>query len=163
VVEKFGCDEAGMMEDQSCIPISGSSISREKTMIPWEKPDVDPAMVSWIPLLWTLHQLQAALSNNKLDPSVAHNPQIAADPIELPTVTLQYRSWDFVPPDVVRPLAVSTVSDIAILVRRMGMEWKTFDPDARVFRAEGDGHSIRYGKLGRASMLFKDSVGLILI
>ena len=60
----------------------------------------------------------------------------------LPNLTHQQRSWDFVPPDVVRPLAAVGISDIAILARRLGMTWKEFDPSEGKMKAEGNGHMI---------------------
>jgi hypothetical protein len=58
----------------------------------------------------------------------------------VPLVQFLEKSWDFIPPDIVRPLASSTVSDIAIMARRLGMVWKTFDPGSGSMRAEGNGH-----------------------
>lgn len=57
-------------------------------------------------------------------------------------VKFQQRSWDFVPPEVVRPLAMVDVSDIAVMVRRLGMIWKEFDPTEGNFRGEGNGHTV---------------------
>jgi len=50
------------------------------------------------------------------------------------------RSWDFMPPDVVRPFASISLSDIAILARRIGMEWTVFKPVEGVIEAQGNGH-----------------------
>lgn len=58
------------------------------------------------------------------------------------------------PPDIVRPLAVTTVSDIAIMVRRLGMSWEVFNPEEGTMRAEGNGHGI--------SSTFVRSIGVIL-
>lgn len=60
----------------------------------------------------------------------------------VPALVLKERSWDFQPPDVVRPLAKTTISDIAVLARRMGMRWKDFRPSDGVLRAEGHSHII---------------------
>ena len=67
---------------------------------------------------------------------------VAPNLISWPKITFVQRSWDFVPPDVTRPLATSTVGDIAILVRRTGMVWKTFDPFNSNMNAEGGPHVI---------------------
>lgn len=45
-------------------------------------------------------------------------------------------------PEVVRPLAVVGISDIAILARRLGMTWNQFDPLEGNMKAEGNGHTI---------------------
>jgi hypothetical protein len=60
----------------------------------------------------------------------------------IPVVQIIHKSWDFMPTDVVRPMASSTVSDIAVMARRLGMVWKTFDPGSGSMRAEGNGHVI---------------------
>lgn len=39
-------------------------------------------------------------------------------------------------------MASSTVSDVAIMARRLGMAWKSFDPGSGSMRAEGNGHII---------------------
>lgn len=55
-----------------------------------------------------------------------------------PKATLVSRSWDFVPSDVIRPLAITTIGTAAIAARRLGMAWKQFDPIAGAFTAEGN-------------------------
>ncbi|KAL9614043.1 MAG: hypothetical protein Q9167_001458 [Letrouitia subvulpina] len=52
------------------------------------------------------------------------------------------RSWDFMPPEVVRPFASTTVSDIAIIALRMGMSWKVFKPEDGAMEAEGNRQSM---------------------
>ena len=59
-----------------------------------------------------------------------------------PVVTFRTRSWDFMPPDIVRPFATSNVGDIIALAHRLGMRWKEVRPDDGVLRAEGNGQSI---------------------
>lgn len=60
----------------------------------------------------------------------------------IPNLKVQRRSWDFVPPEVVRPLASVTVCDLAVMARRLGMIWKQFEPLDGNLRAEGNGHTI---------------------
>ena len=50
--------------------------------------------------------------------------------------------WDFAPSETMRPFTITTVSEIAIMARRLGMSWKVFDPERGNMRAEGNGHSI---------------------
>ncbi|KAL8708103.1 MAG: hypothetical protein Q9220_006957 [cf. Caloplaca sp. 1 TL-2023] len=59
------------------------------------------------------------------------------------------RSWDFMAPELVRPLAVTYVGDIAIMVQRLGMTWQTFRPEEGEMRAEGNGHIV-YSTLVRS-------------
>lgn len=44
------------------------------------------------------------------------------------------------PPEIVRPIAVTTISDIAIIALRLGMRWTDFRPEENTMRAEGNGH-----------------------
>ncbi|KAL8691515.1 MAG: hypothetical protein Q9218_003281 [Villophora microphyllina] len=59
------------------------------------------------------------------------------------------RSWDFMAPELLRPLAVTYVGDIAIIVQRLGMIWYVFRPEEGEMRAEGSGHII-YSTLVRS-------------
>lgn len=41
---------------------------------------------------------------------------------------------------MVRPVAITSISDIAIIARRLGMRWIDFRPEENTMRAEGNGH-----------------------
>ena len=60
----------------------------------------------------------------------------------LPEYGYEERSWDFMPPDIARPLASTTVSDIAICAVRLGMRWKDFRPMDGSLIAEGQGQTL---------------------
>lgn len=60
----------------------------------------------------------------------------------LPAIIFRTRSWDFMPPDIVRPVASSTVGDIVALIHRLGMSFKELAPGQGTMRAEGNGQSI---------------------
>ncbi|KAL9625344.1 MAG: hypothetical protein Q9160_000407 [Pyrenula sp. 1 TL-2023] len=51
-------------------------------------------------------------------------------------------TWDFMPPDTVKPLAEATVGDIVILARRMDMQWRELDLQNSRIQAEGNGYSL---------------------
>lgn len=57
----------------------------------------------------------------------------------VPAVRLCERSWDFMPPDLVRPVATTNIFNIAIMAYRLGMTWIDFRPEENVMRAEGNG------------------------
>lgn len=59
-----------------------------------------------------------------------------------PCIRRQERSWDLMPPDVIRPFAVSNVGDIAVLGRRLGIRWTDFKPAEGIIRGEGSGRII---------------------
>jgi hypothetical protein len=97
-------------------------------------------MVCWIPLLHWLHESTAiSLNLAYLTEEVTFQPPHR---IRLPAIVFRELSWDFLPPDVVRPLAKTTLSDIAVIARRMGMKWKDFRPSDGILRAEGHSHTI---------------------
>lgn len=62
---------------------------------------------------------------------------------------LRQRSWDRPSPQLNPPLVETTVSDIAILVRRLGMQWIDFRPEEGIMSAEGNGQ-IGYSALVRS-------------
>ena len=74
--------------------------------------------------------------------------------LTLPAVRLFEKSWDFVHPELVRPLAISRVHDIAVIARRLGMTWQLFNPEENIMRAEGGGHVL--------NSTYVRSVGVIL-
>lgn len=58
--------------------------------------------------------------------------------LRCPSISILRQSWDFVPGDVVRPVAFTSVSAMAVAARRLGLVWKQFEPYDGVFRAEGN-------------------------
>ncbi|KFY13236.1 hypothetical protein V492_03382 [Pseudogymnoascus sp. VKM F-4246] len=106
-------------------------------------------MVCWVTLLERLRVAQAQMN-------IVYDPPTVFDSLSNPTgansviyqkpmlqcIKIHQRSWDFMPPDIVRPLCLSTVSDIATLAVQLGMEWKEFDPAQGNLRAEGGGNLI---------------------
>lgn len=51
-------------------------------------------------------------------------------------------TWDFMPPDMVRPLAETTVGDIIIIARRLRMAWRELDLKNNKLQADGNGYSL---------------------
>lgn len=98
-------------------------------------------LVCWLPLLGALHQNEWELQRlgcynyQPMDINTREQGQLVR-----PAIRLQERSWDFMSPDILRPVAVTTVSNIATMARRLGMSWKAFRPEDGVMRAEGNGH-----------------------
>ena len=103
-------------------------------------------LVSWLPLLHWLHEVTRASLEGDEIPDPKNTDDATPDSLltwrRYPALVMQERSWDFQPPDVIRPLAKTTVSDIAIMARRMGMRWKEFRPEEGIMRAEGHSHII---------------------
>lgn len=51
-------------------------------------------------------------------------------------------SWDFMPSDVVRPLALMRLGPLIIMVVRLGMKWEALDPGRETLRATGNGFAL---------------------
>jgi hypothetical protein len=97
-------------------------------------------MVCWVPLLHWIHECTVASlqEQHRSDEYVEYPPS----GVRIPAVVLKERSWDFQLPDVIRPLARTTLADIPVIARRMGMKWKDFRPSDGILRAEGHSHTI---------------------
>ena len=100
-------------------------------------------LVGWLSLLNMLHLAQESFfvmtAFKQTGPFLARD---IAGSMTCPAVTFRTRSWDFMPPDIVRPFAASWVGDIIALAHRLGMRWREIRPDDGVLRAEGNGQSI---------------------
>ncbi|KAH8597579.1 hypothetical protein B0O99DRAFT_79704 [Bisporella sp. PMI_857] len=138
------CDSHGIGLEGFDHPLINSpeSLQRSMTYPGWGSFDANryygsDQLACWVPLLAMLHrQGQEAVKYFPQQPGSNENDSM------IPVIELISKGWDFMPPDVLRPLASSTVSDIAIMARRLGMTWKSFDPGAGSLRAEGNGHVI---------------------
>lgn len=107
-------------------------------------------MVCWIPFLQSLHQHEIELAKfGCYDISQAMTPLIK------PAVTFQERSWDFMSPEIVRPFAVTNVSHIAVMARRLGMIWTDFRPEDGILRAEGNGHVLSSTSIRSIGMILQ--------
>lgn len=111
---------------------------------------VSTEQVSWVMFLEALHYnsrftCQGLGDFQPLTPP-AHTLELSlpreGQPYSIYDVTIEERSWDFMPAEVIRPLAVVSVSDIAIIARRLGMNWRQFDLVDSNLRAEGNGYTI---------------------
>lgn len=97
-------------------------------------------LACWVPFLhWVHENTQACLDHEETTREAIDYPP---PKVRLPAVVFRERSWAFQPPDIVRPLAKTSLSDIAVLARRMGMKWKDFRPSDGILRAEGHSHII---------------------
>jgi len=122
----------------------------------------------WVGLLQQLHESYNALEElfyQRPMPSVDHKGNtFPSAPLAVPHVVVLSRSWDFVPPGLVRPLAQCKVSELALLAYRLGLQWKQFQPAEGIFRAEGNsqvltstvvpgtGTIVQYGRASRKVM-----------
>ena len=123
-------------------PITGGSDSRDRSYVTSiGNPDDDESgdQVGWLALLDQLHVLQQQCCMDGIHPYTAtHQLQR----MSCPAITLRERSWDLMPPDIIRPVATTTVGDIIALAHRLGMGWNDLRPGDGIMRAEGGGRSI---------------------
>lgn len=102
-------------------------------------------MASWVRLIDALHLLAADTRDMskpiKSDEKFGNVNEYWPNYL-IPMVTQQEHSWDFVPPDVIRPLAILTLHDLAVFARRLDMEWKIFAPSEGSLHADGNGHTV---------------------
>lgn len=127
--------------------------SRRNTLMDGIESGADNSdLVGWITLLDRLHRLQGQLppstywdginfQKNLVKPQGERQDTVvkSINTMTCPTISLRQRSWDLVPPDVIRPFASSTVGDVIVLTHRLGMAWSELRPGEGVMRAEGNG------------------------
>ncbi|KAH8813027.1 hypothetical protein F5884DRAFT_320838 [Xylogone sp. PMI_703] len=132
--------------------ILGSEIQTDEQMEDEGRSEISTGSgekVCWVSLLKRLRMIRGDIEKvyntaaiykpGKQIPNQTSLPnQICATPAVV-CMRILRRSWDFMPFDVVRPVCVTTISDIAVLAIRLGMEWKEFKPVAGTLIAEGSG------------------------
>ena len=122
--------------------ITGDQESRHRSHVTSiSNPDDDESgdQVGWLALLDQLHRvMEGTLLHNALHNAINRPMQ----QMSCPAITLRERSWDLIPPDIIRPVATSTVGDIIALAHRLGMGWNDLRPGDGIMRAEGGGRTI---------------------
>ncbi|KAH6961910.1 hypothetical protein BKA56DRAFT_177224 [Ilyonectria sp. MPI-CAGE-AT-0026] len=120
------------------IAVTGYKDSRTQTFELEDKNDPSHQLVCWVHLLSALHESIAPIAL-KLIANNAHQRR-SLDNTTWPTIFFRQRSWDFMPPDIVRPFATTRASDIAVLACRAGVTWKDFRPAEGILEGQGGGH-----------------------
>ena len=62
------------------------------------------------------------------------------------------------PPEMIRPLAETTLGNIVILAFRMGMQWRTLDPGNAKLQADGNGYTLDATDVKGLGIVLKFSV-----
>ena len=109
-----------------------------------------PDLVDWLNMLHQLHLwIDRALLPDRQPgpPTHDHRPvldwnQDTQAHLSVPATIPRLQSWDLVSPDVVRPLATSTVGDIIVLAGRMQLLWTEPSASEGKMHAEGDHKSL---------------------
>jgi hypothetical protein len=92
--------------------------------------------VGWLSFIDDIHDIQRWL---------AHSPHIEEH--EVVSFVRLTRSWDFMPVEIVRPFASTTLGCLITIVHRMGLTWIDFKPDEGILRAIGYGRSISSSRI----------------
>jgi hypothetical protein len=101
-------------------------------------PENEP--VSWIPLMYCLQQYSESLVNCGL--SVFQDlgaGSLCRGRILTPAIRISKKSWDFMPPEISKPLALSNIQDVVTMAQYLGCRWTNFKPEEGMLRAESDG------------------------
>ena len=146
---KFTTPNIRLIEVEDCARltkvrlITGDLESRRRTYtISISNTDNDESgdQVGWLALLDQLHLFQENYRVKGITPNITTDRPMQQ--MNCPAITLRERSWDLIPPDIIRPVATSTVGDIIALAHRLGMGWNDLRPGDGIMRAEGGGRSI---------------------
>jgi len=104
---------------------------------------LDNEPVTWIPLMQSLQQYSASLIGcGLLVFQDVGSGSLLRGRILTPAVRMSKKSWDFMPPEISKPLALSNVRDVATMVQYLGCRWTNFKPEEGILRAEGDGINV---------------------
>lgn len=145
---KGSATSRGLSKAQA-VAITGSNGSRRRTLSfkhdssGSNMDEGNEDLVSWHFLLDTLHSFQQEQLNNKFDP-VPMNPsqfQKMDQGIAIICVKPRIRSSDLMPPDVVRPMASTTLGVLISMAHRLGMVWTDLSLRSGQLHAEGHGQS----------------------
>ncbi|KAF2732231.1 hypothetical protein EJ04DRAFT_578488 [Polyplosphaeria fusca] len=112
--------------------------------------------VTWMSLLRSISEIDSSLMRGGVladdvegirDAHVDEQFDYSLAPIQksrrlYAAVRLEERSWDLIPPDIVRPFAKTTLGHLITIASRLGMHWIDFEPTRGALTAQGNGHSI---------------------
>ena len=121
------------------LPFNRTTVRKWPTVMP-ESPKLtsDAAeFASWILLLASLSR-----STDESLTRLSRQTKTVEDILTVASLTSVERSWDFIPPDVSRPMALTTIHCICVIAIRLGMTWKDVRPTEGVMTAEGNGYTI---------------------
>jgi hypothetical protein len=99
--------------------------------------------VTWLSLISDIHDLQDTYGLDR----PGYNRQDEIGDAALLCFTRHTRSWDFMPVEIVRPFASTTIGCLVSIVHRMNLTWIDLRPDEGVIRATGHGRSISASRI----------------
>jgi len=138
-VEKLGRSGTGRHRDVFSIDCTGRNAPSKSIQGPG---DESTDLVGWINLLKQLQLLHSGVWEELEAVDISKQSIPMQDIVLSPGWVPHEWSWDLMPPDIIRPLATTTVGTLVVLAHRMGMVWRDLRPSLGFLRAEGNGHSI---------------------
>ncbi|KAF5131589.1 hypothetical protein E5D57_007944 [Metarhizium anisopliae] len=120
------------------VAVTGYKDSRKQTLELEDKNDPSHQLVCWVHLLSALHECIAPIALELIAKNTYQRRPL--DNTTWPTIYFRQRSWDFMPPDIVRPFATTRATDIAVLACPAGVTWKDFRPAEGILEGQGGGH-----------------------
>ena len=105
-----------------------------------------PRSVCWLSLLGSLHRNEAESKRY----GCYSQQQTTHCLLVSPAVRLREMTSNIIPPDTAQVSAVTTVGEIAIIARRLGMSWEDFNPELGIMKAKGNGHGL-FSTLARST------------
>lgn len=108
------------------------------------------SVAGWVTLLEVLRDLDCKYKSMRLEPDAVLGPprgkeqqirSISLSNLERvrplrPAIQPWRRSWDLMPPDVLRPLATSTLGDVLVLAHRLRIVWRVLEPAKRIMQGD---------------------------
>ncbi|QRD93384.1 hypothetical protein F9C07_2214904, partial [Aspergillus flavus] len=128
---------AGLDRKHCCLPSGHGSLVRcESDLVVKASELQDGGNSEWVCWLQFLEELQTfhrtllhvfpREEQSFMGTSVPDDDQ--SQYLRFPSFSVEPHSWDFMPSDVLKPLARIGVSDLATFIRRLGLRWLQFQP-----------------------------------
>ena len=171
-VHPLPSDLSKVHSEESLTSVFGSDVEKSPKRLSWMKPvgerirsrpdgNESQTLVSWLRFLQDLHSLYASYwpgdcdhndCKGRKDPNgkrlesmkyeiLRRRQDLYRSRADVVVICRQW-SWDFMPPEVVRPLAQTNVADIIVLAQRLGMQWRALDPQDGKLQADGNGFNL---------------------
>lgn len=96
----------------------------------------DEVRVTWLQLIGEIHRTCNAFWPNKSRQILYELGSTHA------AIAIRRWNWDFMPMDLVKPLATSTLNNVILLALRLNMQWRVLDQQSGIFQADGNGYSL---------------------
>ncbi|PVI05458.1 hypothetical protein DM02DRAFT_725149 [Periconia macrospinosa] len=94
--------------------------------------------VSWLQLLEAVHRTYSAYRPYQSK----HSRVGVRSEATTAAVSIRKWSWDFMPVDLLKPLATSTLNNMILFALRLGMQWRRLDLENGIFLADGNGYNL---------------------